>query len=190
MMRDSIRYLFLGRFFVVPNYHRSYVWERQHVMDFFDDITVSFETGRGHFVGIFVFVRTDIPDKYYVVDGVQRIATIMLIISRLLISLDDADAAYYRRFYINKCDEYKLAPFGVDAEYFKNVLNGNPPEPRNVYQSLLKEAAEEICLKVQNVKDKIKFMEYVEAMQLVEFIVDTEGDASRIFETINCRGKK
>lgn len=54
---------------------------------------------------------------------------------------------------------------------------------------MLREAIEEINFKVSAIPDKLKFLKSIEKMDILEFTEDSEGDAIRIFQTVNDRGK-
>lgn len=76
--------------FKIPNYQRSYVWEKDEITAFLKDITYCYEqnfTGQAydHFFGQMVFreVEHDRADRTIleVVDGQQRLTTITLLVS-------------------------------------------------------------------------------------------------------------
>ncbi|KAK3604853.1 hypothetical protein CHS0354_000515 [Potamilus streckersoni] len=62
-------------------------------------------------------------------------------------------------------------------------------EPQNKSQRFLKDAIEEINFKVEQIDDKLKFLKSVEKLEVMEFVENSEGDAIRIFQTVNDRGK-
>jgi len=111
MATTKISDFFNGKFFEIPKYQRGYAWEREHIRDLFDDINESIESNSNHYIGTIVLSR-DKPnsDKYFVVDGQQRITTISMIIQALIDCLDDKNKAYYSRFYIKEDDNYRLLP--------------------------------------------------------------------------------
>ena len=53
----------------------------------------------------------------------------------------------------------------------------------------MKEAFEEISFKVSEIKDKKEFLNQIRKLTVMEFTEDSEGDAIRIFQTVNDRGK-
>ena len=53
----------------------------------------------------------------------------------------------------------------------------------------MKEAIEEINFKVSQIADKLKFLKSVEELEVMEFVENSEGDAIRILQTVNDRGK-
>jgi uncharacterized protein with ParB-like and HNH nuclease domain len=186
----KIKDFFNGRFFEIPKYQRGYAWERQNIRDLFDDIVESIESNSNHYIGTIVLSKSQEDDeKFYVVDGQQRITTITLIKNAIINKLSQTDSAYYHRFYIKEDDRYRLAPLGRDRNYFFNILNNVVGEPSNKSQRYLKEAVEEIGFKVNAISDKAKFLKSIEKLEIMEFVEDSEGDAIRIFQTVNDRGK-
>lgn len=189
MASIKIQNFFNGRFFEIPKYQRGYAWEIQNIRDLFDDIIESIESESNHYIGTIVLSESkDDSEKFYVVDGQQRITTITLIINALIKQLPDKKS-FYEIFYIKDDERYRLLPLGRDREFFINLLENKITKPENKSQNFLKEAIEEIDLKVSAIKDKLKFLKSIEKLEVMEFIQKSEGDAIRIFQTVNDRGK-
>ncbi len=190
MASIKIKDFFNGRFFEIPKYQRGYAWDVQNIRDLFDDIIESIESNSNHYIGTIVLSKSaDDDEKFYIVDGQQRTTTITLIISSLIKQLSDKDALYYERFYLKEGDRYRISPLNRDQSFFTNILEGTINEPQNKSQRFLKEAIEEINFKVANIDDKLKFLKSVEKLEIMEFVENSEGDAIRIFQTVNDRGK-
>ncbi len=88
--------------FVVPRYQRPYAWEEGEVTDFIEDLKVLYNRRlndpshpKKHFFGGIVSVERFAPDLsdmgnvYDVVDGQQRLATIMLAIALIIEELEE-----------------------------------------------------------------------------------------------------
>jgi hypothetical protein len=181
---------FNGKFFEIPKYQRGFAWDRQNIRDLFDDIIESIESNSNHYIGTIVLSRSkESVDKYFIVDGQQRITTISLIIQALVHCLDENNKVFYHRFYIKEEDNYRLFPLNRDKNYFINLLENNVLEPENKSQRALRDAMEEIKFKIATIENKLAFLKSVEKLQIMEFIENTEGDAIRIFQTVNDRGK-
>jgi len=194
METKKIYDLFNSRFFEIPKYQRGFAWELDNVRDLFDDIIETLEDpsphSTNHYIGPLVLSRNpDKDDKFYIVDGQQRITTLTLIIDALLKYHHKDDARYFRRFYIQENGNLRLILLGKDSKYYENLLNGVIGDPENKSQRLLKNAYEWIQNNVEHIKDKKTFMQAVTKLQIMEFIEDNEGDAIRIFQTVNARGK-
>lgn len=77
------------RFFQVPDYQRSYSWETEHRSDLLDDLTDLLKHDATHFTGTIVAARPGERDgAYQVVDGQQRLTSLVLLIGRLLLRLE------------------------------------------------------------------------------------------------------
>lgn len=190
MASIKIKDFFNGRFFEIPKYQRGYAWEVQNIRDLFDDIIESIESNSNHYIGTIVLSKSEDDDeKFYIVDGQQRTTTITLIISSLIKQLPEKDASYYERFYLKEDDRYRISPLNRDQNFFTSILEGTVNEPQNKSQRYLKEAIEEINFKVSQIDDKLKFLKSVEKLEVMEFVENSEGDAIRIFQTVNDRGK-
>jgi hypothetical protein len=113
-----------------------------------------------------------------------------VLISRLK---DKEDTDYYKRLYIfdKNYKKYKITPLSRDVEYFFALLNEeNNLIPKSRSQRYLTEVYEEIKNVVDEIIDnKKQFLRAVEDLQILEFIEEDEGDAIRIFQTVNDRGK-
>lgn len=189
MANRKIMDFYNGRYFQIPKYQRGYAWERKHIRELFDDIFESIESDSSHYIG--TIVLSTIPsrsDGFFIVDGQQRITTISMIINALLTHLSKGDADYFTRFYIQD-DEYRLKPLGKDKQFLCDLISCNSCTPTNKSQRLMQEAYEEINNIVTGITDKKGFLRSVERLEVMEFVENTEGDAIRIFQTVNDRGK-
>jgi uncharacterized protein with ParB-like and HNH nuclease domain len=186
----TIRDFFNNKFFVIPKYQRGYAWENQNIDDLFEDINEALSSLSNHYIGTIVLSK-DVSDKnkFYIVDGQQRITTVSMIIKALVDELDDENKTFFKRIYIKENSRYRLEPLNKDKEYFDNILESITGEPQNNSQHLLKNAIERISFKIKATNDKLSFLKAVEDLQIMEFIENTEGDAIRIFQTVNDRGK-
>ena len=190
MASIKIKDFFNGRFFEIPKYQRGYAWEIQNIRELFEDVVESIESNSNHYIGTIVLSKSEDDDeKFYVVDGQQRITTTTLIISALIKKLTEKDQAYYERFYLKEDERYRLTPLNRDCKFLTDLLDSKVGEPQNKSQRYLKEAYEEIKFKVEKIDDKLKFLKSVEKLEVMEFVENSEGDAIRIFQTVNDIGK-
>lgn len=193
MATTKITDLFNDRVFEIPRYQRGYAWEKQHVRDLFEDILEAIESNSSHYIGTVVLSKSvDDSKKFYVVDGQQRLTTITLLIAQLLRKISDEETKLYQKLhYIKKNGKYSLTPLSRDAEFFKVLIDGDIStlEPQNKSQRYLKDAVEEMRNLVEQLPSPEKFLEAVGTLEIMEFIENSEGDAIRIFQTVNDRGK-
>lgn len=94
--------LFHDRVFRIPEYQRFYSWEHKHRKDLFDDLEklASDESGEDHFMATIVChhlpsetttVGTTDYSLFNIVDGQQRLTTLILILKSLHLKFSDAE---------------------------------------------------------------------------------------------------
>lgn len=126
---------------MIPLFQRPYEWGKQHWNTLWDDIMEQYEKAEEqdtttHFTGAIVTAPArSVPigvSKYLVIDGQQRLTTVILIICALR-SLTEKDTVQYRKLtklLINEDDSdldyYKLLPTQPDRLAFQNLINEGP----------------------------------------------------------------
>lgn len=190
MANSKIQDFFNRKFFEIPKYQRGYAWNKENVRDLFNDIREAEEVKSSHYIGTVVLSKSKKSDRvFFIVDGQQRTTTITMIINALIKKLSTEDASFYKRFYITENNVNRLKPLGKEKEFFEKLLEGKSLEPKNKSQRLLIQAYEEIEEQIEQIKDPLSFLNMIESLEILEFIEESEGDAIRIFQTVNDRGK-
>ena len=192
MSTSRIRDLFNGRFFEIPKYQRGYAWEVTHVRELFDDILEAIESNSNHYLGTVVLSKKQSErDCFYIVDGQQRITTLLLTINSIINRLPEADRHYYNRFYISEQGKYRLTPLGKDRSFFISLLKREPGAPTTRSQRLLQNAYNEIEATLNSIGNVglNDLLRAIEQLEIIQFTEESEGDAIRIFQTVNDRGK-
>lgn len=94
-MHLSVAKLLEGRLFRIPDYQRAYSWQKRQRQDLFKDIEEAHRSGREHFMATVVALarekRTIAADELQVVDvvdGQQRITTIVILLKAIEKKLD------------------------------------------------------------------------------------------------------
>lgn len=190
--QKSINQFFAGKIFEIPKYQRSYAWEKQNVRELFEDIREALETNASHYIGTVVLAKTDRPQVFNIVDGQQRITTLVMFISTIADKLGDpGDREFIRRSYVKQKDQFKLSPLERDRAFYFQILNGDiTAEPQSKSQRYMLEAYEEMANIVKNhIADPSEFLRAIEDLSILEFVEDKESDAIRIFQTVNDRGR-
>jgi len=191
--QQSLNQFFTRKILQVPKYQRSYAWEKQNVRELYEDIQEAYETNSTHYIGTVVLARTRDKDVYNIVDGQQRIATIIMFINAIIENLpDERDKEYYKRFYIKSKDQYKLTPLERDVDYFNSLLEGDlSVDPHSKSQRFMLDVYTEILNIIDQLIEKpLEFLRAIEDLYILEFIENNESDAIRIFQTVNDRGKE
>ncbi len=190
---QKISTFFSDKFFEIPRYQRGYAWEKSNVEDLFNDIKEAQESTTGHYIGTIVLACKEPrnEENVYIVDGQQRITTITLLIRELLNRLSEDDRKHYWRNFIKEGEQYKLLPLNRDRLFFADLLDGKEVKPENKSQRSLLAAVETIrnCIDTLSQEEIMPFFKAVQRMEVLSFIEASEGDAIRIFQTVNDRGK-
>lgn len=157
-------------FYQVPDYQRGYVWDQERVTDFLHSIIGHFRDNpsSNYFLGAAVFESSqENKNKYFVVDGQQRLSTIFVticaaynILKKLNVTENDTLNSYaedFLRKYNRKEKNYELKIQHADKDCIQalqNVLEDKDQTPENVSRS-----AENIYVAYREVK-KILINEY------------------------------
>ena len=97
--------LFERRLFRIPEYQRAYSWRSRERQELYDDIekTQRYADGRPHFMATIVGLRRDSVEiaatrhnVIEVVDGQQRITTLILLLKSIALKLDEKDVEQRR----------------------------------------------------------------------------------------------
>ncbi|KJS20297.1 MAG: hypothetical protein VR72_15150 [Clostridiaceae bacterium BRH_c20a] len=151
MEANKIKLLeFIGsskRTFNIPVYQRNYDWKEEHCRRLFFDIeqiaSKNFEAQ--HFLGTIVYVVGSAQPnfmEFIVIDGQQRITSIMLLIKALHDLLEDFDLKedIFETYLINKRApetlRIKLKPIESDMRAYDNVMQNNAtPNNSNIIRN-------------------------------------------------------
>lgn len=140
MKADSINLLeFINaskRTFVIPVYQRNYDWKKLQCLTLFRDIEkIAHDTKRAiHFLGTIVYIQgedTATFKEFIVIDGQQRLTSIMLLLKAIMERITDEDIKedIYESCLINKRapEEFriKLKPMKADYGIYKELINGD-----------------------------------------------------------------
>ncbi len=188
--------LFAGKVFKVPNYQRSYAWERKNWEDFWNDIKDGLTTNTEHYWGTITLKATgetlycserDITfDVYEVVDGQQRLTTIYLFI----LALSNVGKPALRDNFIKCGDIYRLELGELNNQFLKDLVDGKNPQPTIKTNRLLKECLEYFEEQISSFGRLDDLSQYLQNKTFcLEFVVHDQTLAVKAFESLNDRGK-
>ena len=204
-----------NRQYVVPIYQREYKWTSEQCNRLIDDILGCSKSNKEHFLGSIVYqVDKDLDLanlKLYLVDGQQRVTTMLLLTKALNLiaseNPDNADSNYVesktnKMIYIDSDDKsrgYKIEPSHNDREVFKAIITAksyseienNPVVKKdslifNNFRTAYFSFKEHINSGV-NIKDDIYTNGFLK-LSVVEITLNYEENAQEIFESINSLG--
>lgn len=218
----SLPTLFHERIFQIPDYQRGYAWEKEQVGELLEDLEL-LNAPRRHYAGTIVLCK--LPDEpvkmgsdgalyaaHAIVDGQQRLTTIVLLLSELSRALevypDCADLAqgirknYVETKSIDSWPIYKLSLYGEADQFFKaSILSETPgiAPPALRAAKRLQDAKEQIReyfgrrADTPESEHRQSLMEWhgklTQHLHFNLYEVEKEADVGIIFEVMNDRGK-
>ena len=212
----SLSDMLLGnRLFDIPVYQRSYAWETKNLEDLWEDLYYLDET-KQHFFGTTLLkdsqnttqAGTTTFRRFDVIDGQQRLTTILILLREIISqmkSVDDADirddVPKLESDYLKSKGYYKLNLLGNDTLFFRSFVIDDeefPKDTQTIAQRRLIDAKLFFRAKLDGEKKRdpsnfedflIQLKQKIDNLQLIQYLVNSEADAIRIFETANDRGK-
>ena len=206
---DSKIRSFIGnseRVFLIPPFQRNYTWSCEQCEELFDDIIASIKKQKSHYIGnIVYFVGKDSSAsflQYILVDGQQRITSILLLLSAIRNHLPDNDfdkMAIDKKYLTNEFGtekfKVKLKQTESDEVVFDKILLGNQLSEEEQKSNLFKnfEYFNSRLNDLSNNDVDIKqFYNAVGDLDIVDLDLKIEDDLEKnkkIFEKINSTGK-
>lgn len=214
--------LFNNRIFRIPDYQRGYAWEELQVGEFLDDLDLLGSTHHRHYTGTIVLhkpsgatTRTSAEGRSYVeadvVDGQQRLTTIVLLLNEMSAALSDHVGASelsegIRRDYVEVKSRdgqplYKLSLNEETDRFFKdNILQRTPgvEGPRTAAAQRLLDAKKQIADHLRAVADDAENAEHwlqdlhakvTTRLHFNVYEVEHPSEVGIVFELVNDRGK-
>ncbi|MBS4016412.1 MAG: DUF262 domain-containing protein [Candidatus Latescibacteria bacterium] len=205
-----------GNYYTVPLYQREFSWEIEEVSDLFHDI---FDASEEHFFGTILLAQeSDGTNRYEIIDGQQRLMTLLLLLSAIrTILIEESKKSNKPDEIYNKGLEQLLfsipttfAPIATNTSFeprfkankrdhnlFCTVIKGGEPQPTKSLKSHLKIAAAYNYL-----YDNINSMKIKEGISAIHKFLDkiilkskfikmtTENNADKVllFKALNARG--
>lgn len=199
----KIEEIFNGNFFKIPDYQRGYAWTQKEVLALLKDIENLYGSSHMHFTGTIV-AANDVTQKHHydIVDGQQRMTTIIIIISELLrVYANDDEKHKYLQIFIRRGEVGREEDvFNLNKEtknFFDSWIIDNDKdiyEPKLKSHHNIKNAKEEISAwikkqveknySVQNIMDTI-----LNKLGFLLYSPSNDSEVGIMFEVINNRGK-
>lgn len=199
---------------IIPDFQRGYSWGKQQLNDMWGDLH-NIRSGFFHYTGMLTFSKiqeSDYSNRFYVIDGQQRLTTLMILINELLKKVTDGIVGVGERSELVKKYLYEK-PFGeIEYRYRFSYCNDDPSDeyfktkilelsstgaklvPQStLYTNNLKNAKVFFAEKLKNLSDeevKNLFCLVVNNLKFNEYQIDNMDEVYVTFETMNNRGKE
>ena len=187
--------------FSIPVYQRNYDWDTDNCKQLFQDIETITMTGKDHFIGsiVYISIGTATEPYYNIIDGQQRITSVMLFLKALHDSTDDARFKKQVRhgFLINigldDTPKMKLKQIESDRSVYERIIMqdcfdekafSDSEKSSNVYKNY-------DCFKELILHSDVAIQELYNAvfkLEIIDVCLTTE-DPQEVFESMNSTGK-
>ena len=204
MEASNIKKLFkTSECFIIPSYQRAYSWGRVQREQFIQDLR---DASDAYYLGHFLFEKEEGKDVMYLIDGQQRLTTVVIFFSCLKNAFENRDdlsekktckylANQYLRDAIEEHARFETVDY--DKPFFeKEIIDRDEPfagadsinsnskrrirECREYFDKIFADESTETLL---------RWMQLVEEAKVTEFHVTGKAEAAQIFAFQNDRGK-
>lgn len=197
--------------FIVPDYQRGYSWGVDQLDALWEDLE-NLSEPRTHYTGMFTFSKNEAADTYDVVDGQQRMTTLVILINEMLSRIEGGIAGgmsvedYKKKYLFSQ----KYGSIQLDYRFQYSVDNPSDvffktkilctedtaallqPED-TLYTKNLKNAKDYFAEKLSSMSPegiKSLFLKVTEQLLFNEYLIEDIDDVYVTFETMNNRGKQ
>lgn len=195
--------------FVIPIYQRTYSWTKNECSQLWEDILRAGENDKikAHFIGAIVYIQNGLysvtaQSSLLVIDGQQRLTTVILLLTALSDLLDDEQEIIdgfskkqLKDFYLmdpRKKDnkKYKLILSQTDKDTLIALVNSKVDLPKD-YSIRIKENYEFFKEQLKNIDNLETICKGIAKLLIVDIALDREHDNPQlIFESMNSTGKE
>lgn len=192
----------LDKVFIIPPFQRNYEWTYEQCEELFNDIIIAYKNNKTHYLGNIVYYKGKNDgasySEYILVDGQQRVTTILLLLCALRDSLpanDDSVRSINNRYLLNDTGDnrfrVRLKQTSYDTNTFMSVIDKTPIE--NNENNVLKNY--NFFMKLISTSDisPVELYNTVPKLEVVDVNLQIENDLNAVqtvFEKINSTGKR
>ena len=204
MEASNIKKLFnTFEYFIIPAYQRAYSWEQVQREQFIQDLR---DASCTYYLGHFLFEKEDDKEVMYLIDGQQRLTTVVIFFSCLKHALENRQDLNDSKVCMQLTHQYLRNVFNgsvrfetveYDKSFFeKEIIDREEPfAGEDCIDSNSKRRIRECRIffdkifEQEKTKTLLKWMQLVEEAKVTEFHVTGKAEAAQIFAFQNDRGK-
>ncbi len=181
-----------GRRYAVPSYQRAYSWGDEQLKDFLNDLE-EHPAGKSYYLGHFLFEKGD--GRRLVIDGQQRLTTIMIFFIALHHHLDPEDRHDFQSWfdlYLASSGEPPFLTVSPDQQILENLRTGVPDHRSETKSGRHILDAWQFFMRRFKALETAKLHSWagtIHRANVTEFEVKDKVQATQIFTLQNNRGK-
>lgn len=200
--------IFDQRYFTVPDYQRAYAWDERQVDEMLKDLDHLLEdlASHRHYTGTLVLSLIETADaapvEYHVVDGQQRLTTLMIVLRTLAMLLPDEDRSAFDTLYLRRgalgSERFVLRLNADTRQFFERAIMGSAdashePMPLEAHRRLLS-AKQKVTAWMKSRLETGTTVEQLRAtierrLGFLVYAPKEDAETGIMFEVINNRGK-
>lgn len=211
--------------YTIPRYQRKYVWEEKQWRELLDDLkycleneTLSSDQDWTHFLGSFVFEKNTKDNKLVVIDGQQRLTTIIIMlcsicvlfneageqdrfngVTKYILGTDDLGKPYSR---VGNTDLSNFQLLVDEATSYNSLQSKNnlfssaylastPKDNLNIKQCFIffyTQFSEMIDSSSERIAELSRIKDKILSLDVIEILATNQQESYNIFEILNARG--
>jgi uncharacterized protein with ParB-like and HNH nuclease domain len=187
----TIEEVISGKLFKIPDYQRGYSWDQEQVEDLLKDIEHIVKQNHKHYTGTLVISKDIQKQRFDIVDGQQRLTTIIILLKEIFETNQNKFASIYSTFLIQPDGQYILETNKETDAFFKECIIGdkkNLPENIKSLQNL-KKSKKIISKWLENQNSDVIYKTVLNKLGFLCFAPENTQEIGIMFEVINNRGK-
>jgi len=188
----SFKELVENKFFKIPDYQRGYTWEEKQIEDLLKDIEYILPKEHKHYTGTIVIAKTDESDTYDIVDGQQRLTT-LIILMQIIHNLFPSKFSELKTTFLKRDFKCILETNAETKNFFNQVIYRDKSDKADISSKVnIVNAKEKLNKWVNENKNRIEaiFQTVVNKLGFLCFAPENTDEIGIMFEVINNRGKK
>ncbi|HRS02467.1 MAG TPA: DUF262 domain-containing protein [Bacteroidota bacterium] len=194
--------------YVIPLFQRTYSWQEKEWRTLWNDLIELYEmeTPRSHFLGSIVNMPAiSVPEgimKYLLIDGQQRLTTIIIILTLLRdkakennnqLLADEINENLLINKFKNGIEHYKLLPTQGDRNTYNELIKGNI---NNTHFNISADDRIKLAYNFFEKKltqtpinlEKLKMI-ITSKLSIVSIVLDADDNPYLVFESLNAKGR-
>jgi hypothetical protein len=187
--------------FIIPVYQRAYSWDYKNLSIFLSDLKEQIQGENGYFYGNILLETVKKDVEYEIIDGQQRLTTIIIFMSAILDVLSkrqldnfkDLDIPQKKSIYLKNAGNIKLRTVDYDRACFETlIIDGHEkfklstPSQIRIYETKKYFKKELGSLETS---DLVKILDLLETTEITSIELNSKADSALMFELQNNRGK-
>lgn len=187
--------------FIIPVYQRAYSWDNKNLPIFLSDLKEQIQGENGYFYGNILLETIKKDIEYEIIDGQQRLTTIVIFMRSILDVLSerdlsdspDFDIQQKKTIYLKNGGNVKLRTVDYDRACFETlIIDGqNKFQLSSPSQNRINDAKKYFKkeLGAISTSDLLKIVDLLETTEITSIELNSKADSALMFELQNNRGK-